>query len=249
MFKYIGIVFRIGPLLVWNYFTWILYYYRHKDKYTLEERYKKLRKLDLKLLKRLHVDIDAKGVENLNDKQIKLITPNHQSLLDPLVLIALSEKPISFVAKKEVQKMPIIGKAFKVIDGEFIDRQDLRQQIKFLKIVEKSLLNKEHSWGIFPEGTRNKNIENVLIGEFHPGTFKVALNADVTVLPVVIEGIHKILSKKYWSRRYSVAITFLKSISNKDINAKNTIEYRDFVYNKMCEELKSLKNKRLLQNS
>lgn len=249
MFKYIGIVIRILPLLIWNYLTWIIYYSHHKDKIPLEKKYNKLRKFLIKVLKRLHVDLNVSGLEYLNDGQIKMITPNHQSLLDPLLLIALSEKPITFIAKKEVEKMPVAGRVFKIIDGQFLDRNDLHQQIKILRIMDKSLINKEHSWVIFPEGTRNKDIENVLINEFHPGTFKTALKEDVLVLPIVIEGVQKVLSTKIWKRKYVVNISILKPQSNNEVNAQNSTEYRDYVYNLMCDELKTLKQNNLLKNS
>ena len=35
--------------------------------------------------------------------------PNHGSLLDPFVLIALSKKPIVFVGKKELARIPVFG--------------------------------------------------------------------------------------------------------------------------------------------
>lgn len=241
MFKYIGIVFRLIIFLIWNYLTWILYYSRHKDKYTLEIRYKKTRKFVITILNRLHVDLKVQGLEYLNDENIKMITPNHQSLLDPVILIAISEKPISFIAKKEVEKMPIVGRVFKMIDGEFLDRSDLRQQIKILRIMDNSLIAKEHSWVIFPEGTRNKDTENILLNEFHPGTFKVAHKENVLVMPVVIEGVQKVLSTKVRMRRYPVTVKIYKGVSNDDVKAQNSAEYRDYIYNLMSEELKGIK--------
>lgn len=243
MFKYLGFIFRVVPLIIWNYFTWILRYSWHKDKYPLEKRYQKARKFMTKALKRLHVEIHAEGLENLNSEGVKMWTPDHQGLLDPVVLIALSEKPVSFIAKLEVKKMPVVGRVFKIIDGEFIDRKDLLQTFRILKIMDKSLLNNEHDWAIFPEGTRNKNRDEVIMNEFHPGTFKSAFKENIVVLPMVIEGTYRVLDKKIHMRRYPVYVKYLTPVNNDIIKANNSTEYRDYVFNEMAEVLKEIREK------
>lgn len=240
MLKYIGFIFRVLPLAIWNYFSWILYYSHHKNKIDFETRYNRVRKFIIKVLKRLHVCIDATGKEYLLEHQVLMMTPNHQSFIDPLVLIAISEKPVSFIAKKEVERMPIVGRVFKIIDGEFLDRSNLHQQVKILRIMENSLLKNEHSWVVFPEGTRNKDIEHVLLNEFHPGTFKVALKG-VYVLPVIIDGTQKVLSTKIWKKQYKVSLSILKALDNTIIKAQNSSEYRDYIFKLMKESLQSLR--------
>lgn len=243
MFKYIGFIFRVLPLLIWNYFTWILRYSWHKDKYPLEKRYQKARRFMTKVLQRLHVEIHVEDLDNLNINGVKMWTPNHQGFLDPLVLISLSERPVSFIAKKEVKKMPVVGRIFKIIDGEFIDRKDLLQTFRILKIMDKSLLNNEHDWAIFPEGTRNKHRDEVIMNEFHPGTFKSAFKENILVLPVAIEGTYRALDKKIHMRKYPVYVKFLKPVNNDVIKANNSTQYRDYVFNQMSEVLKEIREK------
>lgn len=240
MFKIFIFALKAGPLIIWNYLSWIIRYSRHPEKYSIEVRYNRVRKLVLKLLKRLNVVIHAENEYLINDGKVKMFTPNHQSLLDPLFLIALSEKPITFVAKIEVKKQPFVGRVMRILDGELVDRSDLRQQLGVLKKVSKSLANNQISWGIFPEGTRNKNLDNVLIGELHPGTFKIVLNNDVEIVPTIIDKSYTVLSRKIKRKQYDVNVSFIEFDKGNN-KYKNTLELRDDVYKAMCDKLVELR--------
>lgn len=241
MFKIFIFALKAGPLIIWNYLSWIIRYSRHPEKYSIEVRYNRVRKLVLKLLKRLNVVIKGENEYLIQDNKIKMFTPNHQSLLDPLFLIALSEKPITFVAKIEVKKQPFVGRVMRILDGELVDRSDLRQQLGVLKKVSKSLANNQISWGIFPEGTRNKDLDNVLIGELHPGTFKIVLNNDIDLVPVVIDKSYAILSRKIKHKKYIVNVVFIDFDKNNG-KYKNTVELRDDVYKLMCDKLTKIRS-------
>lgn len=241
MFKIFIFALRAGTLIIWNYLSWIIRYSRHPEKYSIEVRYNRVRKLVLKLLKRLNVVIKGENEYLIQDNKIKMFTPNHQSLLDPLFLIALSEKPITFVAKIEVKKQPFVGRVMRILDGELVDRSDLRQQLGVLKKVSKSLANSQISWGIFPEGTRNKDLDNVLIGELHPGTFKIVLNNDIDLVPVVIDKSYAILSRKIKHKKYIVNVVFIDFDKNNG-KYKNTVELRDDVYKLMCDKLTKIRS-------
>lgn len=241
MFKIFIFALKAGPLIIWNYLSWIIRYSRHPEKYSIEVRYNRVRKLVLKLLKRLNVVIKGENEYLIQDNKIKMFTPNHQSLLDPLFLIALSEKPITFVAKIEVKKQPFVGRVMRILDGELVDRSDLRQQLGVLKKVSKSLANNQISWGIFPEGTRNKDLDNVLIGELHPGTFKIILNNDIELVPVVIDKSYAVLSRKIKHKKYIVNVAFIDFNKNNG-KYKNTVELRDDVYKLMCDKLTEIRS-------
>ena len=63
---------------------------------------------------------------------------NHASFLDPFVLIALSKKPIVFVGKKELSKIPIFGFLYRrtVI---MVDRSSFRSRKRVFEIAKKRL--------------------------------------------------------------------------------------------------------------
>ena len=53
--------------------------------------------------------LNFRAKEQIDPEKSYMFCPNHASLLDPFVLIALSRKPIVFVGKKELAKIPVFG--------------------------------------------------------------------------------------------------------------------------------------------
>lgn len=224
MLKYINVVFNVICPIIYAYFTWMIKYSRNPSKYPLEDRFYKLQKLIQKVLKAFNVKYDAKDYEeffkNRSEKPYLLIA-NHLSDIDPLIFIALSPKPITFVAKLETRKMILIGRCVRMLEGEFIDRNDLKQSLKIMKNIENKLNNNcPYDVMIFPEGTRNKTSELVL--PYHHGTFRPAYKINANIQCFVIDGEQKILSFKDKSKEYIVTIKKSLSFNEKDYKNKTT---------------------------
>ena len=61
-----------------------------------------VRKEILFVLRRFHIEVNKQGFEVLSEaKRPSLVISNHYSLMDPVMLIASSERPITFLSKKE----------------------------------------------------------------------------------------------------------------------------------------------------
>ena len=112
---------RIGIIaiwrVIWDYFTWILPYSRHPERYPMEQRYAKARSLVIYILRKMKFDLSIYDKDVLGTDVPCLYIGDHVSALDPLALIALSRRPISFIAKKEVEKTIAVGRFIKAIDG------------------------------------------------------------------------------------------------------------------------------------
>ena len=172
---------RIGLICIWrvifDYFAWILPYSRHPEKYPLEKRYRKARSLILYLLRHYRYELRLINPEILTTDKPVVYVANHLSALDPLMLIALSPRPVSFIAKKEAKKIPAAGRLITAIDGLFLDRDDPFQAVKLFRQAVKNMEETGISYGIFPEGTRNKDPYSARTLEFHPGALKLAYKA------------------------------------------------------------------------
>ena len=169
--------------ILWASCTWISRYARHPEKYPWEERYHRIRSFVQKLCRRMRFTLKTEGAEKLKDVPPSLFIGNHVSVLDPLMLILLSEKPIRFIAKKETLKMPIAGKVLKALDCLFLDRDDPRQAVRIFQKAEADIREGICSYGVYPEGTRNKDPLSAKLNPFHPGSLKIAYRAKC---PVVI---------------------------------------------------------------
>lgn len=227
MFKYLKVIVKCLPSLVWAYFAWMIKYSKAPEKYDIKLRYEKVQKLVRKVLRAFNVTLNEINLVDFNDykgENNRFIVANHLSDADPLIFLAFSDRPISFVAKKEILKYPFIGKVIKILNGEFIDRGDLKKQlISFKNIQNKANANKGCDWVIFPEGTRNKT-DVKEVKDFHYGSFKPAMKNKMEIYDFSIMGSQRILSSKIKDRKYIVSIKLNKVFTPEYYENMSTID-------------------------
>lgn len=116
----------------------------------------------------------AYGVENIPRDGPLIFACNHRSYLDPPAL-CFSPRRISFMAKKELFEIPVLGPAIRGVGAYPVDRQGSAKSA-----IKRSLavLQAGGAVGIFPEGTRN------VTGEIQPQV-GVALLAEMSGAPVL----------------------------------------------------------------
>lgn len=138
-------------------------------------------------LKGIGVNVLVRGHENLPEGAC-LFVANHQGNFDFLAMMGFIDKPIGFVAKKELLKYPYFPKWMEAMYCVFIDRDDMRQSVRAINKAAENLRN-GHSIVIFPEGTRSRSHK---INEFKKGSVKLAEKAKVPIVPVTVDGSYKI---------------------------------------------------------
>lgn len=222
MFKYLIWVLKLLPTFTWSYFTWMVPYSRHPEKYSLEKRYYKVRKIILKLLKILKIDIQVSNYQVVKKGEVYCYMGNHISFLDALVLIALSEEPLSFVSKIESKKYLFVGRIITIIDGLYLERDNLKQEIKVYQVLKGSLVAGDKSWAIFAEGTRNNSYNSNLL-ELKPGSFKSALTTGRPIAPFCIWGTQVPLKKFFKFKKYPVLVEFFDIIETSKYS-KTTVD-------------------------
>ncbi|WP_066060933.1 lysophospholipid acyltransferase family protein [Neobacillus soli] len=133
--------------------------------------------------------IEAVGVENFPKEGGVLLCSNHINNYDPIVVGIMAPRPVHYMAKEEIFKVPVLGNivrkcnAFPVKRG-FGDREALRSGIKILK--------DGRVFGLFPEGTRSKTGE---LGKGLSGAGFFALRSEAVVLPCAVIGPYKSFRK------------------------------------------------------
>lgn len=128
------------------------------------------------------------SIHNPNDERFErggIIICNHQSILDPILMLALSPHVLILVSDK-VWNNPVVHTLFKLID--FIR---LNQDIDELKEEMKEAIEKGYNLVIFPEGKRN--VSHIM--RFHKGAFLMAQGLNADILPVYIHGVGKVMPK------------------------------------------------------
>lgn len=187
-----------------------------------------------RLLKLAGVEVTVIGEEHIPKDQTVLYVSNHQSNFDIPILLRYIEGTKGFIAKKELEKMPIINKWMAAINCVFMDRDSMRQSaiainqgIKFLKAGS--------SMVVFPEGTRSK--DGVPL-EFKQGALKLATKPGVPIVPVTIKGSVGIM--KSGSLRIhpaKVEVIFSSIINPEDYPEKETKRITEDVKNTIVSKL------------
>ncbi len=131
-----------------------------------------------KAIKLLGIKLEVSG--NPEIKGACLYIGNHRSYIDPIV--ALTEVPAWPVAKAEVASWPIFGIAAKMTGILYVKREDRNSRASTLKAIEQ-LLEEGHQVLIYPEGTTHLE---PFTRNFRPGTFKMAANKGIPVVPMAI---------------------------------------------------------------
>ena len=134
--------------------------------------------------------IHIEGREKALNGNTYVIISNHQSILDILLMNCLRYR-YKWISKIENFNVPVIGWYLKMAKYITVDRGNEESKTEMLEKSYKCL-RKGISIMIFPEGTRSVNNE---IGFYKRGAFQLALQADVPLLPVLIDGTGGILPK------------------------------------------------------
>ena len=241
MIKYLGILFRAIWYIVRVYPRLCRYANpKKKSKYSLDERYALSHEVVKKVVKYLHVELHVKGEENLPKDTNYLLIPNHQSNMDPLILLNLYDRDLSFIAKKEVENFPLVNKVVIGIDGVLMDRKDIRSEVRAISKASEILSSGKVVFAIFPEGTRSKDPNHTLL-HFKPGALKPAFNASKPIVPVAVYGGFRVLDKKLRMKRYPVQISFLKPIYPEEFENKTTSEVMEKVRSEVEAEVDILR--------
>jgi len=138
----------------------------------------------------LYMRIGVEGAER-RPPGTRVLVANHQSWLDPLVLMGL-EARLAGPARRYMLRVPIFGTIVRLAGffqsdiGELPSLEEVRRSVETARARGGSLL-------FFPEGTRSQNGK---VGAFHRGAFRTAFDHGLPIQPVVIEGLDRVLPRK-----------------------------------------------------
>lgn len=127
------------------------------------------------------VEVTVIGEENIPDEAV-LFIGNHRSYFDILLTYVRCKRLTGFVAKKEMEKFPILNIWMKRLYCLFLDRDDIRAGLKTI-LTAVDYVKQGISICIFPEGTRN-NGEELSMLPFHEGSFKIATKTGCPIIPI-----------------------------------------------------------------
>ena len=147
--------------------------------------------------------------------------------------------PLSFVCKKEVKKIPAVNSIVNMIDGKYLERDNLRQEIKIMKSIQKDMTDKNVKYIVFPEGTRTKN-SDLSLNDFKPGAFKYTMDLGKKIYPVAIYGTKNVFDNKCKMKKYRVRVSILPPITKEIYQNMTTSEVASLIHDKVQNRLNEL---------
>ncbi|MDD5595113.1 MAG: lysophospholipid acyltransferase family protein [Candidatus Omnitrophica bacterium] len=173
-------------------------------------------------------DIKVEGLENIDHKKTYVAVSNHQSLAD-IVLMYKTKMQFKWVAKESLFKVPVLGwnmllaKHIRLRRGEF-------SSIKNVYREASQWLRSGVSVVFFPEGTRSNDLG---VGEFQNGAFKLAIKEKKPVLPILIQGTRDAIPKGSW--RFTTKTTCLIKV----LPAIDTSLYQSSDYSRLRDDARA----------
>ena len=116
-----------------------------------------------------------------------VLAPSHRSMMDIPLTAWLSPRPLRYMGKVSLFKIPLAGSFFRSLGGFAVqrdgtDRKALRDAMAMLQSGEVLL--------VYPEGTRQRGPK---IEALQPGAAYLALRAGVPIVPVGLAGTEEIM--------------------------------------------------------
>jgi 1-acyl-sn-glycerol-3-phosphate acyltransferase len=155
-------------------------------------------------------------------------------------IITIYNLPLVFkwVSKKEVYRIPIIGRLLFAHGDIVINRASTKEAMNLVHSKGKEWLSKGASVAIFPEGTRSKDRE---IHNFKAGAFILAKDAGVPILPIVLDGTNTMLKGGWMNWRNRVTIKVLPPVSKERVEEASIKEVMAEVHDNMVNALAEIR--------
>lgn len=150
-------------------------------------------RMSLHVLSLVFWRVSYRGLENIPQTGGVLIASNHQTYIDPVWMSLPIKRAIRYLAWSESFDWPVIGKVITALGAwpiqiERADKTMLRRSLQWLRTGGAMV--------IYPEGGRCLPDGKML--RFKPGAVRMALEANIPILPITIRGGHRV-----WPRGWS----------------------------------------------
>ena len=148
------------------------------------------------------VEVEVQGVERLHGEGPRVLAANHESWFDVMALCAHLPVGYRFVIKKELEKVPIWGRAWRACGHVSVDRRNRQAALESLERARE--LGGAGGAGagmlmvVFPEGSRSP--DGAML-PFKKGAFVLALQLGAQVIPVAVIGGRQVMRKHSWRIR------------------------------------------------
>lgn len=156
------------------------------------------------------VKVDVKGRENVDKNTSYVFVANHQGAFDIFSIYGFLGHNFKWMMKIGLRKFPVVGAACQAAGHIFVDNSSPAAIKRTMAKAEKTLRH-GMSVVVFPEGSRSRTGR---MGRFHTGAFQLAMEFQLPVVPITIDGAYRVLPRGSWLPRPGhITLTIHKPIS------------------------------------
>jgi 1-acyl-sn-glycerol-3-phosphate acyltransferase len=134
------------------------------------------------------VKVEARGLDRLKEGGASVLVANHASHFDIYAVAAILPRPVLFVAKAELFRIPVFGRALRAAGFVSVERERREAAIASLGSAS-DRLRRGRPVIFFPEGTRSPDGR---LRRFKKGAFVTAIQNGAPLVPIAIIGSHRV---------------------------------------------------------
>lgn len=180
------------------------------------------------------------GTMPANPRHPYVVVSNHESFVD-ILLISHVPWEMKWLSKVELFKVPVLGWLMRLAKDIPVKRGEGRSAIEAMQRCREKLEHKL-SVMIFPEGTRSSTDEML---PFKDGAFRLAIDTQVPILPMVVAGSRTALKKHSWRFGKSRAeVRVLEPVSTEGLKKADVAMLRDKVFGIIAAERERMRQGR-----
>lgn len=166
------------------------------------------------------------GLNSIDFSKPHIFVMHHQSTLDIPIIFKIIPVPLRFIAKRELIFAPFVGLYVWAMGMIFIDRKNTKKAVRSLEKAAQKI-RRGASIIAYPEGTRSKD---GTILPFKKGVFVTAIQSEVPIVPMAIEGSRLVMPKNSFALRpHEVRIAVGTPISTKGLSQNERVDLTEKV--------------------
>ena len=179
------------------------------------------------------MNVTVEGRENI-PPGVCLFAANHTSNADAPAIVGAIPRRIAILGRKSLFDLPIIGYAFYLAKFVPVDRENRDAALESVQVAVK-YIKEGYSFLVYPEGTRSPDGH---LRRFKKGSFAVAIEGGIPVVPVACSGAHRIMKKNSLIiRAGKVTVRFGKPIDASSYTVERRGELAERVHDAVAAEL------------
>ena len=179
------------------------------------------------------VRVKATGQKNILDEPA-IYAANHASQLDIPIICTRVNRPMFFIGKIELKKIPVLSQYMKIVGMIFVDRKNRERAMASMRTAIQDIQGGK-SIAAFPEGTRTKTGELL---PFKKGVFTISKEGRIPIVPIAVIGSAKALaSGSFFMRPATVELRILPALNSEEFFNMSIEEMANHTRNLIRQEI------------